>query len=59
MHGGAPLWSPSYFLATTGSSVLDKVKVYIDSQRTDDHRRKYEKSGKYAGLSARRRNRKT
>ena len=59
LHGMAPLWSPSYFIATTGSSVLDKVKAYIDSQRTDDHRRKYEKSGKYVGLSARRRNRKT
>ena len=59
LYGRAPLWSSSYFIATTGSSVLDKVKAYIDSQRTDDHRRKYEKSGKYVGLSARRKNRKT
>lgn len=42
-----PLWSPSYFIATTGSSVMEKVKEYINAQRTDGHKRKYEKSGKY------------
>ncbi len=33
-----PLWSPSYFAATTGSVSLETVKAYIESQRTDEHR---------------------
>ena len=45
--GNVPLWSPSYFIATTGTTVMEKVKDYIDSQRTDEHKRKYVKSGKY------------
>jgi len=44
----APFWSSSYFIASTGSSVLEKVKEYIESQRTEEHKRKYVKSGKYA-----------
>lgn len=47
LYGNTPLWSPSYFMATTGSTVLEKVKQYIESQRTDDHHRKYVYSGKY------------
>ena len=43
-----PLWSPSYFAATTGSTVMEKVREYINSQRTDEHHRKYIKSGKYS-----------
>lgn len=43
LHGDAPLWSPSYFIATTGTTVLEKVKDYIDSQRTDEHHQKYSK----------------
>lgn len=42
------LWSPSYFIATTGTAVLEKVKEYIDSQRTEEHKRKYVKTGRYA-----------
>ncbi len=45
--GDAPLWSDSYFVATTGSVSLETVKQYIESQRTDDHKRKYEKRSKY------------
>jgi len=45
---GNAFWSDSYFIATTGTSVLEKVKEYIASQRTEEHKRKYEKSGKYS-----------
>jgi putative transposase len=47
LYDGKTLWSPSYFICTTGSLVLEKVKEYINSQRTDDHKRKYVKSGNY------------
>ena len=42
-----PFWSNSYFIATTGTTVMEKVKEYIESQRTDEHKRKYTKTGKY------------
>lgn len=38
---------PSYFCATTGSVSMDTVKSYIEAQRTEEHKRKYVKSGKY------------
>lgn len=38
-----PFWSDSYFAATTGTTSMEAVKKYIESQRTDDHRRKYTK----------------
>ena len=41
-------WSSSYFIASTGSTVLEKVREYIDSQRTEEHKRKYVRSGKYS-----------
>ena len=41
-------WSSSYFIATTGTTVLEKVQEYILSQRTEEHKRKYVKSGKYS-----------
>lgn len=47
IYGDAPLWSPSYFVATTGSVSLETFKEYIEAQRTDEHRRKYEKRSKY------------
>lgn len=47
IYGDAPLWSPSYFVATTGSVSMGTVKEYIEAQRTDEHRRKYEKRSKY------------
>ena len=40
-------WSASYFCATTGSVSMETVKSYIEGQRTDEHKRKYVKSGKY------------
>ena len=40
-------WSASYFCATTGSVSMDTVKSYIEAQRTEEHKRKYVKSGKY------------
>lgn len=43
IYENAPLWSPSYFVATTGSVSMDVVKQYIEGQRTDEHKRKYEK----------------
>lgn len=48
LWGDAPFWSNSYFIATTGTTVMEKVKEYIESQRTDAHKRKYEKTGRYA-----------
>jgi len=47
IHGDGHYLSSSYFVATTGTTVKDKVKEYIAAQRTDDHKRKYVKSGKY------------
>ena len=47
IDGNAPLWQPSYFIATTGTAVMEKVREYIDSQKAEEHRRKYEKTGKY------------
>lgn len=41
LRGNGPLWAPSYFIATTGTSVLEKIKAYIDSQRTEEHQQKY------------------
>jgi putative transposase len=37
----------SCFCATTGSVSLETVKKYIEDQRTEEHKRKYFKSGKY------------
>ena len=48
LWGDAPFWSDSYFIATTGTSSLEKVREYIDGQRTEEHKRKYVKSGRYA-----------
>ena len=45
---GEAFWSSSYFISTTGTTVMEKVKEYIESQRTEEHKRKYVKSGKYA-----------
>lgn len=42
-----PLWSPSYFIATTGDVTMEKVKEYVNSQRTQEHKRKYEKTGRF------------
>ena len=41
-------WSSSYFIASTGTTALEKVREYIDSQRTEEHKRKYVRSGKYS-----------
>lgn len=45
LWGDAPFWTSSYFIATTGTTVMGKVKEYIESQRIYDHKRKYVKSG--------------
>ena len=47
LWGDAPFWSSSYFIASTGTTSLEKVKEYIEGQRTEEHSRKYIKSGKY------------
>ena len=47
LYGDAPLWSDSYFVATTGSVSMETVKSYIESQRSADHARKYEKKSAY------------
>lgn len=45
---GDAFWSNSYFIATTGTTVMEKVKEYIERQRSEDHKRKYVKSGRYS-----------
>ena len=47
LWGDAPFWSNSYFIATTGTTVMEKVKEYIEKQRIEEHKRKYVKSGRY------------
>ena len=47
LRGDAPFRSNSYFIATTGTTVMEKVKEYIEKQRTEEHKRKYVKSGRY------------
>lgn len=47
IHGSAPFWSASYFVATTGTVSLETAKAYIESQRTEEHKRKYEKRASY------------
>ena len=47
IYGNAPLWSPSYFVASAGTVSMDTVKQYIEEQRTDEHKRKYKKRSKY------------
>lgn len=47
LKGDVPLWSPSYFIATTGSVSMETVKSYIEGQRTDEHQRKYKKKSEY------------
>ena len=44
LRGDAPFWSNSYFIATTGTTVMEKVKEYIEKQKTEEHKRKYVKS---------------
>ena len=44
---GTPFWSPSYFVATTGSVSLETMESYIEEQRTDEHKRKYERRSRY------------
>ena len=31
--GETPFWSSSYFIATTGTTVMEKVKEYIEIQK--------------------------
>lgn len=49
---GDSFWSDSYFIATTGTTSLEKVREYIEGQRTDAHKRKYEKTGRYTKKKA-------
>ena len=47
LWGDAPFWSNSYFIASTETTVMEKVKEYIEKQKTEEHKRKYVKSGRY------------
>ena len=53
IYGDAPLWQPSNFIATTGTTDMEKDRENIDTQKTEEHRRKYEKTGKYSQKSKR------
>lgn len=44
---GGSLWSASYYAATAGGVTVDKFREYVLSQPTEEHKRKYEKTGKY------------
>ena len=44
---GTPLWSPTYFVATAGSISPETMKSYIEEQKTDENKRKYERRSKY------------
>lgn len=43
---GDSLWSESYYVATAGGVTIDTIRQYVQSQKTDAHKRKYVKSGK-------------
>ena len=47
LWGDAPFWSNSYFIASTGTTVMEKVKEYIEKQKTEEHKRKYVNRGRY------------
>ena len=47
-------WTASYYVSTTGTTNLDAVMECIEKQNTSEHKRKYEKTGRY---SKKRRNR--
>ena len=42
-----PFWTASYYISTTGTTNIDRIREYIESQQTEEHKRKYVKSGKY------------
>ena len=44
---GDAFWSSSYFVATTGTTNMKSVMEYIQSQNTEEHKRKYVRSGHY------------
>ena len=44
---GDAFWSASYFICTTGGVTIDILRQYVQSQPTEEHKRKYTKSGKY------------
>lgn len=48
LWGDSSFWSGSYFISSAGTTSMEKVKEYIQSQRTDEHKRRYVKSGMYA-----------
>ena len=33
---GGPIWSPSYYIATTSDNVMDNIKAYIKNQGNED-----------------------
>ncbi|MDO4647035.1 MAG: IS200/IS605 family transposase [Eubacteriales bacterium] len=49
-----PLWSASYFVATTGGVTMETIREYVNSQQSEEHqKRRYEKTGRYKGAWAR------
>jgi len=34
-------WSDSFYIASTGGVAIDVIKKYVESQKTDAHKRKY------------------
>lgn len=44
---GDSFWSESYYIATAGGVTIEMLKQYVQSQPTEEHKRKYVYSGKY------------
>lgn len=40
---GGHIWSPSYYIATTGDNVMDNIKTYIRNQGEEDAKRDKDK----------------
>ncbi len=55
LHGDS-LWSDSYYISTTGGVTIERLKAYVQSQPTEEHKRKYVKSGKYSKYHKKKRN---
>ncbi len=44
---GDSFWADSYYMATAGGATIEQLKQYVESQPTEEHKRKYVRSGKY------------
>lgn len=52
---GGSFWSESYYIATAGGVTVEQLEKYVQSQPTEEHKRKYVYSGKYKKARRKRR----